>query len=157
MCTIAPPAAGTRLADALLERIFNSTLAAFDIFAISLGDRLGYYRTLVANGPQTAAELAAATGTNERYTREWLEQQAVTGILDVALESADTESQDLSFAARICGRSDRSGQPLGRRADGQDLHRCGSPVRSAGRGVQDRRRGALRSRMASISSKARPA
>ena len=89
MCTIAPPApAGTELADALLERIFNSTLAAFDIFAISLGDRLGYYRTLVANGPQTAAELAAATGTNERYTREWLEQQAVTGILDVALESA---------------------------------------------------------------------
>jgi len=94
MCTIAPPApAGTDLADALLERIFGSVLAAFDIFAISLGDRLGYYRALADNGPQTAAGLASITGSNERYTREWLEQQAVTGILEVALESASANTR----------------------------------------------------------------
>jgi 2-polyprenyl-3-methyl-5-hydroxy-6-metoxy-1,4-benzoquinol methylase len=90
MCSIAPPAeAGTELADALVERIFSSVLAAFDIFAVSLGDRLGYYRALVENGPQTSGGLAALTGTNERYTREWLEQQAVTGILDVVRASDD--------------------------------------------------------------------
>ena len=31
----------------------------------------------------TPGELAEATGTDERYAREWLEQQAVAGILEV--------------------------------------------------------------------------
>ena len=35
----------------------------------------------VARRPR--AELAARAGTNERYTREWLEQQAVAGYLAV--------------------------------------------------------------------------
>ena len=52
-----------------------------DLFAVYLGDRLGYYRALAEGGPATAGELAARTGTAERYAREWLEQQAVTGIL----------------------------------------------------------------------------
>ena len=33
------------------------------------------------DGPGTAGELAARTGTLARYAREWLEQQAVTGVL----------------------------------------------------------------------------
>ena len=47
------------------------------------GDRLGYYRSLAEHGPATSAELAVASGTDERYAREWLEQQAVAGILEV--------------------------------------------------------------------------
>jgi hypothetical protein len=50
-----------------------------DLHAVYLGDRLGYYRAL--DHPLTPAELAARTGTAERYAREWCEQQAVTGIL----------------------------------------------------------------------------
>jgi SAM-dependent methyltransferase len=104
MCSIAPPApAGTELADALVERIFGSMLAAFDIFAISLGDRLGYYRALVENGPQTSGGLAALTGTNERYTREWLEQQAVTGILDVTQDSDDPGRRTFVLRAEYAG------------------------------------------------------
>jgi len=34
-------------------------------------------------GASSSEELAAAAGLNERYVREWLEQQATTGILDV--------------------------------------------------------------------------
>ena len=71
----------TRTADALVERLFGSVLATMDLHAVYLGDRLGYYRALRA-GPLTSAELAACTSTAERYAREWLEQQAVTGILD---------------------------------------------------------------------------
>jgi hypothetical protein len=67
-------------ADALVERLFSAVLATMDLHAVYLGDRLGYYRALTA-GPLTSAELAARTGTAERYAREWLEQQAVTGIL----------------------------------------------------------------------------
>jgi hypothetical protein len=37
----------------------------------------------------TSTELAAATGTHERYVREWLEQQAAGGILGVDDAHAD--------------------------------------------------------------------
>jgi 2-polyprenyl-3-methyl-5-hydroxy-6-metoxy-1,4-benzoquinol methylase len=69
--------------DAFVERLLQSTAGVFDIFTVYLGHRLGYYQALAGSGPLTSTELAARTGTNERYTREWLEQQTVTGILDV--------------------------------------------------------------------------
>ena len=69
--------------DAMVERLFGATIAAMDIFSVYLGDRLGYYRSLATDGPATSTELAERTGTAERYAREWLEQQAVTGILEV--------------------------------------------------------------------------
>jgi SAM-dependent methyltransferase len=43
-------------------------------------------------------ELATATGLTERYVREWLELQAVAGIL--ACESPDAEAPDRRFALR---------------------------------------------------------
>jgi SAM-dependent methyltransferase len=75
--------------DALVERLFAAVLGTMDLHAVYLGDRLGYYRALGA-GPLTPGELAARTGTAERYAREWLEQQAVTGILetDPAVDAA---------------------------------------------------------------------
>jgi 2-polyprenyl-3-methyl-5-hydroxy-6-metoxy-1,4-benzoquinol methylase len=87
----APDAAAQR--DALVDRLFGATLAAMDLFSVYLGDRLGYYRALAAGGPATSADLAARTGTHERYAREWLEQQAVTGILDVDDPAAETATR----------------------------------------------------------------
>jgi SAM-dependent methyltransferase len=46
-----------------------------------LGDRLGLYAVLARSGPTTSVELAAETGTEERYVREWLAQQAAVGFL----------------------------------------------------------------------------
>ena len=76
----------TSSADALAERIFASAIASFDIAGIYLGDRLGWYRSLADDGPATADELAARTGSDARYAREWLEQQAVGGLLEVDAE-----------------------------------------------------------------------
>ena len=73
----------TTAADALTERLFAAAVGAFDLAGVYLGDRLGLYRSLDADGPATPDELAARTGTDARYVREWLEQQAVGGILDV--------------------------------------------------------------------------
>ena len=81
--------------EALVERVFGATLATMDLFSVYLGDRLGYYRALAAGGPATSAELAVRTGTHERYAREWLEQQAVTGILEV--ENADADAGQRRF------------------------------------------------------------
>jgi hypothetical protein len=65
--------------DEITGRIFSSLIDAMEIFCIHVGDQLGFYRALYEGGPATARELAARAGTNERYTREWLEQQATAG------------------------------------------------------------------------------
>ena len=83
------PTPATVSPDALVERLFGALLGAMDLFSVYLGDRLGYYRALAEGGPATSSELAARTGTAERYAREWLEQQAVTGILHVDDAAAD--------------------------------------------------------------------
>ena len=81
--------------DALVERIFASSIGFMEILSIYLGDRLGFYRALADNGGATASELADTTATNERYAREWLEQQAVAGILEV--ESADAQPEERRY------------------------------------------------------------
>jgi len=55
---------------------------------VVVGERLGLYRALAAGGPMTPAELAAKTGTAERYVREWCAQQAASEYLayDAATE-----------------------------------------------------------------------
>ena len=46
---------------------------------VVLGDKLGLYRAMAGTGSFTSAELAARTGTAERYVREWLSAQAARG------------------------------------------------------------------------------
>jgi SAM-dependent methyltransferase len=82
--------------DALVERLFEATLGAMDVLAVYLGDRLGLYRALSERGPLTSGELAEATGTHERYAREWLEQQAASGILEV--DAAETAAQERRYS-----------------------------------------------------------
>lgn len=66
----------------LVERLFAATIGALEIASVHIGGRLGFYRSL-AEGDATAKELAIRVGTVERYTREWLEQQAAGGFLTV--------------------------------------------------------------------------
>jgi SAM-dependent methyltransferase len=79
--------------DALAERLFGAALGAYELMTVHLGDRLGYYRALAERGESTSAEFAAATGTHERYAREWLEQQAVAGILEIDDPDAAAEER----------------------------------------------------------------
>jgi SAM-dependent methyltransferase len=72
----------TEARDALVERLFEAVLGFNDVYAVYMGDRLGLYEALGA-GAATPAEVAAAVGCDERYVREWLEHQAVGGILAV--------------------------------------------------------------------------
>jgi SAM-dependent methyltransferase len=67
--------------DEMLERVFDSLVNTLELFCIYVGDQLGFYRLLHDGGPATSAELAARAGTAERYTREWLEQQATAGFI----------------------------------------------------------------------------
>jgi 2-polyprenyl-3-methyl-5-hydroxy-6-metoxy-1,4-benzoquinol methylase len=72
-----------RTAEALVGRLFEASIGMFEVMSVYVGDRLGLYRALRDGGPATAPELAARAGIDERYAREWLEQQAVADLLDV--------------------------------------------------------------------------
>jgi Rv2258c-like winged HTH domain len=77
--TIAPsPATGTDLT--LSERLVASTIGALELFSIHVGRALGLY-DLLTQGPTTAPVLAERAGIAPRYAREWLEQQAVAGLI----------------------------------------------------------------------------
>lgn len=93
------PAAPVPSADALVGRLFEASVGMFDVMSVHLGDRLGIYRALHDRGPATSTELAARVGIDERYAREWLEQQAATGILEVANASAEAEARCYSLPA----------------------------------------------------------
>ena len=67
--------------NAFLGKAVGDLGAAVSAVLVSIGDELGLYKALAA-GPLTARELASKTGTNERYIREWLANQAAGGYVD---------------------------------------------------------------------------
>jgi 2-polyprenyl-3-methyl-5-hydroxy-6-metoxy-1,4-benzoquinol methylase len=84
-----PPSAALPGVD---ERIFAAVVASFELAAVHLGVRLGWYRAL-AESAATARELAERTGTDARYAREWLEQQAVAGFVHVEDVRAEPDAR----------------------------------------------------------------
>lgn len=95
MATATPDLAIERR-DALVGRLFEAALSALDVMTVYVGDRLGLYRVLAEAGPLTVGGLASAAGINKRYAREWLEQQASTGILQ-ASEDSSAENRRFSL------------------------------------------------------------
>jgi hypothetical protein len=81
--TAADPQPKVDRTEALQERLFGDALGALELYTIYLGERLGLYRSLAKSGPATSSQLAARTGTAERYVREWLEQHAASELLAV--------------------------------------------------------------------------
>ena len=71
----------------LLGKVVNEMGAASNGALVILGDKLGLFRAL-AQGAMTSAELAAATGTHERYVREWASAQAASGFVGYDADSA---------------------------------------------------------------------
>ncbi|HUQ44850.1 MAG TPA: class I SAM-dependent methyltransferase [Candidatus Limnocylindria bacterium] len=85
--------------DALAGRLFEAALGAFDVLTVDLGLELGLYEALRRDGPATPGELASRAGIDARYAREWVEQQAVTGILTVDDVAAGKEARRYSLPA----------------------------------------------------------
>ncbi len=85
------PTEQTTLDEAALEQFVHQAVgelaAGISGLMVHLGDRLGLYRAMAGAGPLTPAALAARTGTQERYVREWLSNQASGGF--VAYDAVD--------------------------------------------------------------------
>jgi SAM-dependent methyltransferase len=61
-----------------VHKALGDVASALTASLVVIGDKLGLYKAL-AKCPATTAELAARTGTTERYVREWLNAQAAAG------------------------------------------------------------------------------
>jgi len=78
--------------DAFAERMLGQTIGALEVLGVYLGVRLGLYAALADGRAVTPGELADAAGIDPRYAREWLEEQAVAGILS-AENGEDADSR----------------------------------------------------------------
>jgi 2-polyprenyl-3-methyl-5-hydroxy-6-metoxy-1,4-benzoquinol methylase len=78
----AKPTLDERRREAFVDRLSADAIGALELISVYLGDRLGLYRVLSEHPGATPYELASAAGLHPRYTREWLEQQTVSGILE---------------------------------------------------------------------------
>lgn len=68
--------------NAFMGKMVGELGAAMNASLVLIGDKLGLYRTLAQKGPMSSSELARATGTSERYVREWLSAQAASGYVE---------------------------------------------------------------------------
>jgi SAM-dependent methyltransferase len=64
--------------NAFVGHMLHDLGGALSIGMVRLGTKLGLYRTMRAEGPLTAAALAAKAGLTERYVREWLAHHAAS-------------------------------------------------------------------------------
>jgi 2-polyprenyl-3-methyl-5-hydroxy-6-metoxy-1,4-benzoquinol methylase len=83
-----------------------AAVGTLELLTVELGHRLGLYAAL-AEGPATPPELAKRAGIDTRYAREWLEQQATSGVVSVDADpvrdgDADSRMFSLPIAAQAC-------------------------------------------------------
>jgi hypothetical protein len=75
--------AGTAVEQEKLSQFLGAAIhdmgAAMHAPLVLLGDRLGLYKAMAGAGELTSNELAARTGLDERYVREWLNANAASG------------------------------------------------------------------------------
>ncbi|MDQ0612536.1 SAM-dependent methyltransferase [Microbacterium sp. W4I4] len=79
-------------AEPLATRLLAALVSAMELYSVELGTRHGLYEALRDLGPISSTELARACHVDQRYLREWLEQQATSGLIDVAA-AGDTSTR----------------------------------------------------------------
>jgi SAM-dependent methyltransferase len=87
--------------DEFMGRFVGDLGAAISAALVVIGDRLGLYRAMADGEPVSAEELAERTGTDARYVREWLSNQAAGGYVTYAPEQRTfslTPEQSLALA-----------------------------------------------------------
>ena len=82
MTTVSDPVS-TEQAGVLAGRLFEAALGSLELFSIHLGLELGLYSALRDADRLSPQGLAIAAGIDVRYAQEWLEQQAVSGYVEV--------------------------------------------------------------------------
>ncbi len=87
--------------DQFMGQFVSDLGAAVSAALVVIGDRLGLYRAMADGVPVSAEELAQRTGTDARYVREWLSNQAAGGYVSYHPEQHTfslTPEQSLALA-----------------------------------------------------------
>jgi len=84
--------------EAFLGQILDEVGAAVNVPLAVIGARLGLYAAMADGQPVRPGELAARTGTHERYVREWLAAQAAGGYVSYDPD-AETYTLPIEHAA----------------------------------------------------------
>ena len=92
MSTTHVPAVDMNKLNTFIGQFVTDLGAAVHAGMVVIGEKLGLYKAL-AEGPVTAAQLAAKTKTDERYVREWAASQAAGGYV---IYDENTEKFSLS-------------------------------------------------------------
>lgn len=104
--TDGPPESGS-----LEDRLISAATGTLEMYSIHIGRTLGLYAVL-AETSRTSGQLAEAAGIHPRYAREWLEQQAVAGFIEVERTASPAEERvyrlDPHAAAVFTGEDDPS-------------------------------------------------
>lgn len=87
-------------AEELAARLLEAGAQSMELFNVYLGHTLGLYRHLAQTGPLTSAQLAEQTALDERYVREWLQGQIVSGFLTAPGTDLRTTHVSLAPGAR---------------------------------------------------------
>jgi 2-polyprenyl-3-methyl-5-hydroxy-6-metoxy-1,4-benzoquinol methylase len=88
--------------NALLGQAVQDMGASLHAVLIVIGDKLGLYRAMASGEPVTPAQLAAQTGTSERYIREWLNANAAGNYIQYHAETGKYSlSPEQAFALAL--------------------------------------------------------
>ena len=89
----------------LMQRLVGDIAAVGGLRLCAIGDELGLFTDLAKNGPATSEELAARTGLNERYLREWIYGTSIAGYLefDKASRKVSIPAAHIPVLADECG------------------------------------------------------
>jgi len=73
--------------EAFAGQVIADISATFSGVMTNIGHKLGLYKAMAGAGALTSQQLAEATGTHERYVREWLNNQVAGGYIDYDAEA----------------------------------------------------------------------
>lgn len=94
---------GSAAAAAYTDRVVAAVVGFAETASIVVGGELGWYAALAAAGSSgvTESRLAAETRTHERYAREWLEQQAMAGFVELVSTGPGDDADPASRRFRL--------------------------------------------------------
>lgn len=80
--------------EAFAGQVVSDVAATLSGVMTNIGHKLGLYKSMAGAGPMSASTLAARAQTDERYTREWLNNQVAGGYVNYDTQTGHYELPD---------------------------------------------------------------
>lgn len=105
MATASPVEMDSSRAEAFAERMLGAVNSATLMLMTSMGHRTGLFDVLSGMEPATCGEIAAASGLNERYVREWLGAMVAGRVTEYAptTQKYNLPAEHAAFLTRAAG------------------------------------------------------